>query len=202
MREFAIVGRPNSGKTLFALNFALYLGSKTVEMIFRTFDGLTTCRHVSLSEAKHELCASVPHKTRCLQSMLLKVSLGKGSANFKLTDTCGVQEQIHEAEAVRRGMAQTISLLRSTDFIIHVLDLSSIEGQYDKDRQYNIDYEIYSYGLARRNYLILANKTDLLPAKQQLGLVSSYYPKAGIVPVSALLSQGFKEVKDHVLRNI
>lgn len=202
MREFAIVGRPNSGKTLFALNFALYLGSKTVEMIYRTFDGLTTCRHVSLAEAKHELCAVTPHKTRCLQSMLLKISLGKGSANFKLTDTCGVHEQIHETEAVRQGMAQTISLLRSADFIIHVLDLSAIQEQYAKDRQYNIDYEIYNYGLARRNYLILANKTDLLPAKQQLGVIPSYFPQAGIVPVSALFSQGFKEVKEHVVRNI
>jgi predicted GTPase len=200
MKEFAIVGRPNSGKTLFALNFALYLGSKTVEMIFRSFDGLTTCRHVSLSEAKHELCAATPHKTRQLQSMLLKVSLGKGSANFKLTDTCGVQEQIHEDEAVRQGMAQTIGLLRGADFIIHVLDLSMIYSQHVKNQ--NMDYEIYNYGLARRNYLMIANKTDLSPARQQLGLLPNYFPKVGIVPVSALFSQGFKEVKEHVLRNI
>lgn len=201
MKEFIIVGRPNSGKTLFALNFALYLGSKTVELIFRTFDGLTTCRHIPLTEAKHELCAEVPHKTKCLQSMLLNVSLGKGSATFKLTDSCGIQEEIHEIETVRQGMAQTISLLRSADFIIHVLDLS-LHNAHLKDRQYNIDYEIYNYGQARRNYLMLANKTDLTPAKQQLKILPSYFPKAGIVPVSALFSEGFKEVKEHVIRNI
>lgn len=201
MREFAIVGRPNSGKTLFALNFAMYLGSKTVEMIFRTFDGLTTCRHVALPEARNELCGAMPHKTRCLQSMLLKVSLGKGSAHFKLTDTCGVYEQIHQTEAVRQGMAQTISLLRGADFIIHVLDLSAIQ-QYKGDQAYNIDHEIYNYGLARRNYLLLANKTDLLAAKQQLGMLPSYFPNASLVPISALLSDGFKEVKEHVIRNI
>jgi len=67
MREFIIVGQPNSGKTLFALNFAAYNGSKTVDVTFRTYDGLTTCRHFSITEAKSQLCSMTLHKTRSFQ---------------------------------------------------------------------------------------------------------------------------------------
>ena len=54
MRDFIIVGRPNSGKTLFALNFASFLGSKTVDVTSRSYDNLVTCKHYQIDEAKKE----------------------------------------------------------------------------------------------------------------------------------------------------
>lgn len=201
MRELTVVGRPNSGKTMFTLNFASYIGIKTVDVTFRTYDDLTTCRHFSIEDAKRELCSSTIHKTKSLQSLMLKIALGKTIVNFKLTDTCGIGEKIHQEEKIRRGMAQTISLMRCADFIFHVIDLSYITKEYVNNFN-TVDHEIYNYGIFRNSYTILANKMDIPFAKNNLAQLSSIFPKATIIPISALLSQGLKEVKACVARNV
>ena len=200
MRECMIIGRPNSGKTLFALNFAGYLGIKNVDVTFRTYDGLMTCRRFSLEEAKRELCGNTLHKTRSLQSMVLNMKVGKATTSFKLTDTCGVSEQIHADEKIRKGMAQTIGLLRSVDLILHVVDLSLINKEFCNHS--SIDYEFYNYGMICKSYILLGNKYDLSSAKNNLPHLIAAFPKANIVPISALYCQGFREVKACVARNI
>ena len=201
MREFIIVGLPNSGKTMFALNFAAYIGSKTVDVTFRSYDGLITCRHFSIEEAKSQLCGMALHKTRSLQSLILKMSLAKAIVNFKITDSCGISEKIHQDETIRRGMAQTLSLLRSADYILHVVDVSVINKEYLNNPS-AIDHEIYNYGIVRNSYTILANKIDLPTAQDNMTKLACLFPKANAIPISALLSQGFKEVKACVARNI
>lgn len=201
MREFIIVGQPNSGKTLFALNFAAYNGSKTVDVTFRTYDGLTTCRHFSIAEAKSQLCSMTLHKTRSFQSLILKIVRGKTNVLFKITDTCGIVETIHPDEVIRRGMSQTLNLLRSADYIFHIVDTSSIPRK-DKDSITAVDREIYNYGMVRKGYTILANKIDLPASNSNLANLTDLFPQANVIPVSALFSQGFKEVKACVARNI
>lgn len=201
MRECVIIGRPNSGKTMFALNFAGYLGAKSVDVTFRTYDGLMTCRHFSLEEGKRELCGMTLHKTRSMQSLVLRMSVGKTAVNFKLTDTCGVSEQIHQDEKIRKGMAQTIGLLRSADLILHLVDLSLIGRDFGNNCS-SIDYELYNYGIVRKSYLMLGNKYDISSAKENFLRLATAFPKATIIPISALYSQGFREVKAYVARII
>lgn len=201
MREFVVVGRPNSGKTLFTLNFAAYMGSKTVDIICRSYDDLVTCRHFSIIEARNQLCGMTLHKTPFLQSLVLKIPLGKTDVTFKITDTCGVGETIHPSASIRRGMAQTLSLLRSADYIFHILDVSSMPLE-PLEKQTTIDYDIYNYGVVRNRYTLLANKIDLPVTKEILPKLSYLFPKANMIPVSALFSQGFKEVKLCVARNL
>ena len=200
MREFVIVGRPNSGKTMFALNFAKYLGSKTVDITFRTYDGLMTCRHFSIEEAKRELCGMAFHKTRSLQSIVLKLPVRKTTANFKLTDTCGLNSQIHHEEAVRKGMVQTLSLLRYADFILHTIDVADAKNLQGSPE--SLDGEIYNYGKVRHNYAILVNKMDLPSAQENYKKIASLFAGVPIIPVSGLYGNGFKEVKACVARNI
>ena len=201
MREFIIVGRPNSGKTMFTLNFAAYVGSKTVDVTFRSYDGLLTCRHFSIEEAKNQLCGMALYKTRSLQSLILKIPLGKATIKFKITDTCGIAEKIHPDEAIRRGMAQTLSLLRSADYILHLVDVSCISKE-ELTKPNTIDHEIYNYGMIRNCYTLLGNKIDLPSAKENFPKLTYLFPKANAIPVSALQCQGFKEVKTCVARNI
>lgn len=200
MREFVIIGRPNSGKTMFALNFASYLGSKTVDMTFRTYDGLITCRHFTIDEAKRDLCGMAEHKTKSLQTVVLKIALGKTVVNFKLSDTCGLISQIHHDEDIRRGMAQTIECMRTSDYILHIVDMSTIlrESNLEED----IDVEIYNYGKARHNYALLANKIDLPYAKNNLKKLNNIFSHVPIIAISGLYGIGFKEVKAYVARNI
>jgi predicted GTPase len=174
---------------------------KTIDVTFRTYDDLITCRHFSIEEARRELCSSTLHKTKSIQSLVLKIVLGKTLVNFKLNDTCGIDEKIHHEEKIRRGMAQTLSLMRCADFIFHIIDLSYVTKEYIGNPN-TIDHEIYNYGIIRNSYAILANKTDMPFAKDNLAKLSSVFPKATIIPISALLSQGLKEVKNCVARNI
>lgn len=196
MKEFIVVGRPNCGKTMFTLNFASFLGCKAIDITFRAFDGILDCKHMKIEQAQQLLSSIAMHKTKSLQSIILKVNIGKTAANFKLTDTCGLSEQIHSDEAIRRGMAQTLSLLRYADFIFHMIDLSVMQNAV------GIDNEIYNYGLSRHNYLILANKYDLASAKSNLIKIKEQHPLAAVIPISAIYKDGFKEVRACVARNI
>lgn len=201
MKEFALVGRPNSGKTLFALNFAGFLGCRTVDITFRAYDGTLNCRHFSLVEAKRELCGQGAHKTRAVQSLTLKAPVGKTGVSFRLTDTCGITGEIHGEEAIRRGMAQTMSLIRSTDFIMHVIDLSAGADKPPAGGD-DIDREIYGYGVARGKYIILANKADLAGAGENAARLRAAFDRAAVLEVSALYSQGFGAVKTFVVNNL
>jgi len=201
MKEFVVVGRPNSGKTLFTLNFAGYLGCKTVDITFRAVDGYLNCRHLSLPEAKKELCDPQCHKTRSIQSLQLKVPVGKSTVAFKLSDCCGITEQIHPDEKIRQGMAQTLSLLRCSDYIFHIIDLTTVTDD-NNNCQNNIDHEIYQYGVSRNRYILLANKTDLVPGKSALTKLADRFSEATVIPISALYSQGFPLVKACVARNV
>lgn len=201
MREFIVLGRPNSGKTMFTLNFAAYNGNKTVDILFRSYDGLTTCQHFSIEEARNQLCNVALHQTRSLQSIVLKTVHGKATVLFKITDTCGITEKIHPDEKIRQGMCQTLNLLRSADYIFHLIDLSA-NFKEDMDTITTIDREIYNYGMARKCYTLLANKTDLPTSQHNLITLTYLFPQAKIIPVSSLCSQGFKEVKACVANNI
>jgi hypothetical protein len=201
MKEFAVVGRPNSGKTLFALNFAAFLGCRTADITFRSHDGHLDCRHYLLTDAKRELCGNTNHKTRVVQSMILPVSVGKTGVNFKLSDTCGLAEQIHPDQSIRQGMAQTLGMIRSSDYIIHIVDLTVVSDTYLRSPT-NIDREIYQYGVARNRYILLANKIDLAAGKAQLAGLTTEFPQTAILPISALYSQGFGAVKTYVAHNV
>ena len=98
-------------------------------------------------------------------------------------------------------MAQTLGAVRSADFILHIVDLSSMNRQLAPVGNI-IDHEIYHYGAARQNYIILANKTDLPAANDNLPITVANFPGVQVLPISALHSDGFKEVKAYVARNL
>jgi predicted GTPase len=135
-----------------------------------------------------------------LQSIILKLAVGKTTVNFKLTDTCGLTTQIHHEEIIRRGMVQTLTILREADFIMHIVDVSDIQNhQINPD---NIDTEIFNYGKVRHNYVMLANKMDLPSAKENYKKVVSLFLGVPVIPISGLYGNGFREVRACVARNI
>lgn len=201
MKEILVVGRPNTGKTLFTLKFASFLGAKSLDITSRTCDGLLTCKHYSIDNAIKELSSFAIHKTRFLHSITIDTKIGKASVAFKMTDTCGLTDFIHDEQDIRKGMAQTLGLMRVADFIFHIID-ASIVTRYYATNIANIDYEIYQYGLAKNNYLLIANKIDLPSAKENLNRINNIFPQTKVLPVSALHQTGFKEVRAYVARNV
>ncbi|EGO62088.1 GTPase [Acetonema longum] len=205
MKQIILIGRPNSGKTLFAIHFAEYLGVHNIRIVFRAHNGIVTSRRFTPEEAKRELCGPDLHKTKHLQSVTLNMPIGRTNIDFLLNDTCGIAEEIHPDKTIRRGMAQTLNLMRQADYIFHMIDASQpaachADGKSNKNT--NIDSEIYYYGIVRSAYSILVNKIDIVDDSQCLKQVQSRYPQAAIIPVSALHGTGFREVKACVGHNI
>lgn len=205
MKQIILIGRPNSGKTLFAIHFAEYLGSHNIRIVFRAHNGIVTSRRFTPEEAKQELCGPDLHKTRHLQSITLNMPIGKTNIDFLLNDTCGIAEEIHPDKIIRCGMAQTLNVMRQADYIFHMIDASRLAGcpaGGKSDKSPDIDDEIYYYGMVRNAYSMLVNKMDMVDDHACLKQVQSHYPQAPIIPISALRRTGFPEVKACVGHNI
>ena len=161
-----------------------------------------TCRQINIDQAKKELCSSIPYTTREIQSITLNVPVQKSKVSFKLSDTCGLTDEINSDCAIRSGMAQSLSLLRCADLILHVIDAVTCLSPENKQAISRIDLELYHYGITSRKYIVLVNKMDLPAAYGRISSLKEAFPQAQIIPISALYQQGFQEVKACVARNV
>lgn len=189
-----VIGRPNVGKTLFTINFAEFLGQRRLEVLFRPRDGASYTRLYSIGQARADLVDDHPHRTLCLQSVVLHVPRGKVAWRVVLTDSTGLTDDIHPASAVRRAMADTLRQVADSVFILHVVDPAvPLAG---------VDLDILRYGRAHDGYAVLANKVDLPGrAAGALALARAAVPVT-VVPVSAMTRAGFGEVRAFVRRRL
>ncbi len=189
-----MLGRPNVGKTLFTLNFAEYLGQKRLEVLFRPRDGASFVRIYSIPQARADLVDDRPHRTLCLQSLVLGVPRGKSVEKVVLTDSTGLTDEIHSSSAVRRAMAGTLRQVAEAAFILHVVDPAQpLEG---------VDLDILRYGQTQNGYALLANKTDLPGRADKLAALAERAAPAPVLAVSALTGSGFREVRTFVRKRL
>jgi 50S ribosomal subunit-associated GTPase HflX len=52
--------------------------------------------------------------------------------------------------------------------------------------------------LSKRPWCIIANKTDLPGAEENLGLLRERFPTISVVPISAERGEGITELKEHL----
>ncbi len=194
MKEALVIGRPNVGKTLFTINFAEYLGQRRVEVLFRPRDGASFTRLYSIAQARGDLVDDQPHRTLCLQSVVLGVPRGKSVRKVVLTDTTGLTDEIHSASAVRRAMADTLRQVSEAAFILHVVDAAEpLSG---------VDVDILRYGRTQDAYLLLANKMDLPGRGEAVAALARVVSPTPVLPVSARLKTGFAEVRTFVRKRL
>lgn len=202
MRDCLVIGRPNVGKTLFILSFAEYAGMRRVAVEVREGDGRTETRPYILAQARRELVSEQAHTTRCLQSVVVEMPAGKGTRRFRLTDTVGLTDHIHQDYEIRRAIAQTLAAVLTARVVLHVVD-AALAGRDGVSRALGeIDYQVARFAECRGAYAILANKMDLPDAKTGLPQLLGEFPGRMILPVSALHRRGFREVASFVRRNI
>ena len=88
--------------------------------------------------------------------------------------------------------------IERTKIIIHVLDVSGLEGRdpIDDYNKINKELKLYNERLATRPQIIVANKMDLLESQENLPRVAEYMEKLGhkIYPVSAATGEGLSEL--------
>lgn len=200
MKSCVVIGQSNVGKTMFAVNFAAFLGRQELAIAIKAADGPDGARTYNVSEAISTLTGPEVHKTRNLLGQNLEMGVGKGRKPFYLVDTTGLSEGIHPNTQIRRAMAQTLGVIRDAAVILHMMDASAIRRDHPEIGE--VDLELANYARMRPGYAILANKMDLPPAQEGLVVLKQRFQELPIFPISALRRQGFREVKRFVAQHI
>ncbi len=114
--------------------------------------------------------------------------------SFAMADLPGLIEGAHQG--VGLGM-QFLRHIERTRVIVHVIDMSGIEGRepYDDYVTINNELEQYNLRLLERPQIIVANKMDMPDAEENLEVFKEKVgDKVKIFPVSAVSRQGLKPV--------
>ncbi len=190
------------GKTLFLINFAEYLGVKSFNIEFINNTGSKTSEKIIPQTAVSYLVDKNPHKTRCLQSIIINVPVGKGKKKIKIVDTSGFIDGIHPNIEIRKAISQTLTTVRDSDIILHIIDASAVRNKDLPSSMGEVDYQIAQFAQLKKSYAILANKMDLPEANEGFEKIKQEFSGNLIFPISALHKTGFKEVKIFVIHNI
>jgi len=202
LKACIVIGKANVGKTLFAINFAGYLGITRLEIEFTPPGGESYRHTLSQKEALNELTNTTPHHTLGLQSIQIQMPGLKGRKRFTLVDTSGLTEGVPEEVMIRRAMAQTLAQVREAAVILHLIDANSVDKLGAVETMGEVDWQVAQFGGMRDGYAILANKMDLPEATKGLAQIRKELPGHVIFPISALLKTGFAEVKQFVWRHL
>ncbi|KNF08918.1 HSR1-like GTP-binding protein [Gottschalkia purinilytica] len=201
MKKAIIIGKTNVGKSLFLVNFSEFLGYRKVYIKIEYPDGKKLNKEMSIDIARSYLSSRNEFKTQCLQSIDMKIPVYKGKKEIKIIDSSGLVDGIHPDMKIRNSIVQTIETLKSTDVIIHIVDITEYLNDDFIHNISEIDKQIMKYGTTC-NYLLLANKIDLDKDNKGLSNVKKYFKDSNIIPISALYKRGFKEVKSFVVKYI
>ena len=141
----------------------------------------------NVSAAKPEVAA---YHFTTLTPVLGVVSLDEGHS-FVLADIPGLIEGAHEGVGLGHDFLRHIE---RTKIIIHVLDVSGLEGRDPIEDYHKINHELRRYNerLATRPQIVAANKMDLPEAQENYQRVADFIKQEGreIFPVSAATGEG------------
>lgn len=145
----------------------------------------------SVSAAKPEIAA---YHFTTLTPVLGVVSL-ETEKSFVLADIPGLIEGAHEGTGLGHDFLRHIE---RTKVLIHVLDVSGLEGRdpIEDYHKINKELELYNKRLASRPQIIAANKMDLPEAQEQYERVAAFMEQEGreIFPISAATGAGMTEL--------
>jgi GTP-binding protein len=122
-----------------------------------------------------------------------------GINSFVLADIPGLIEGAHE------GVGLGIEFLRHverTRLLIHVIDVSGIEGRdpIEDFEKINEELKLYSEKLSRKPQIAAANKTDITGSEENFDKLKAYLDERDIklFKISAATNKGLRELMLHV----
>jgi 50S ribosomal subunit-associated GTPase HflX len=201
LKKCMIIGKANTGKTLFLINFAEYLGLSKITLNIMRREGPALRKTYTIKDAKEYLSDHTPFKTQNIQYITIEIPAVKKYKTIHLVDSGGLTEEIHGQHSIRKSMADTLFYLKKANTILHFVDPSSVFKR-NISTPGQIDFNIASYGTMKGNYAIIANKMDLPESQTGLKEIKKLFPNNLIIPVSALNKIGFEEVKAFVSNTI
>lgn len=114
--------------------------------------------------------------------------------SFVMADLPGLIEGAHEGVGLGH---QFLRHVERTRLIVHVIDMSAMEGRDPYDDYVTINRELQEYDetLSKRPQIIVANKMDMPGAKENLEQFRQQLTEeVDIFPISALTKQGLREL--------
>jgi len=146
-----------------------------------------------VSAAKPEIAA---YHFTTLSPILGVVSVREGQS-FVLADIPGLIEGAHEGVGLGHDFLRHIERTR---ILIHVLDVSGMEGRdpIEDYRKINNELQQYNERLARRPQIIAANKMDLPEGQENFDRVAEFMKEEGreIFPISAATGDGLPQLME------
>lgn len=121
--------------------------------------------------------------------------------SFVIADIPGLIEGA--SEGVGLGF-EFLKHVERTRLLVHVLDVSGIEGR-DPVEDYNTIYkelELYNENIKFKTEIIVANKTDLLTSDENLKKVREYFKDKIVLEISAVIQMGIKELKYKIFEEL
>ena len=121
--------------------------------------------------------------------------------DFVMADIPGIIEGASEGAGL--GLA-FLRHIERTRLLLHVIDMSGMEGRDPIEDYERINHELEAYGnLRERPQIVAANKMDLPEAAEQLERFRRHVGGSiQVFPVSAATRQGFKELIDAVVQRL
>ncbi|MBP2634941.1 MAG: obg [Firmicutes bacterium] len=150
-----------------------------------------------VSAAKPDIAA---YHFTTLSPVLGVVSIGEGN-NFVLADIPGLIEGAHEGVGLGHDFLRHIE---RTKVLIHVLDVSGMEGRdpIEDFHKINNELKLYNEKLFKRPQIIAANKMDLAEARENYERVAKAMTELGheIYPISAATGEGLTPLMQRAAR--
>ena len=121
--------------------------------------------------------------------------------SFVIADIPGLIEGA--SEGIGLGF-EFLKHVERTRLLVHVLDVSGIEGR-DPIEDYNTIYnelKLYNENIKNKKEIIVANKIDLLTSDDNLKRVKEYFKDRTVLEISAVTQKGVKELKYKIFEEL
>ncbi len=133
-----------------------------------------------------------------LEPNLGVIKMGEGKS-FVMADIPGLIEGAHEGIGLGHEFLRHIERTR---LIVHIVDVSGIEGRnpIEDYEKINNELSLYSKSLAERPQIVAANKTDIIQDESLLEEFRKYIEEKGLplFEISAAAHKGTKELINYV----
>lgn len=114
-----------------------------------------------------------------------------------VADIPGIIEGAHNNKGLGH---QFLRHIMRCQLLLFVVDTAGSEGRspIDDIEKLRTEISLYDKILAQQDWIIIANKTDLDEAKENIELLQDRYPKIKIIPISAQKGEGMDSFKSYL----
>lgn len=190
--NIAVVGPAKVGKTLFCINFAEYLGSRslcyTEQDIVGRKRGMVTPELARKTMVSPGFCCN-----GVVRSFAVNIT-GRRPHRLVLVDTASLKDQVPLPERERSKLLLTLQALLEADVVLYLVDLT---GNDPAQLDFALETGRYLADFCNANSkvnLCIATKQDILNGKETVHR-QFFAPNGKIHFISSLTGRGFPELR-------